>query len=183
MPYTSPVLELLDQPCQTLLPHCGYISILYCTVPWLRSTYPSSINLSQRPNAVTSQSPISINYELPFYGALDSGSVARLVLVVSIPSCPSTRMQGSSNPRVLSNRLQLHNQVLNNSTFVEHFYHSLIVASFIQCRRVPSESPFLFLRSFLQLYRLSKLLRLLNLAYVEVRLTCDCRCFCLCHTS
>jgi hypothetical protein len=35
-------------------------------LPWLRSARPSSINPSQRPNAVTSQSPISVNHKLPY---------------------------------------------------------------------------------------------------------------------
>jgi hypothetical protein len=75
--------------------------------------------------------------------------VARLVLLVSIPSYPSTRMQGSSNPRVLSNRLQLHNQVLNNSTLVEHSIVLLLWLLLSSAATSLSKSSFLFLHSFL----------------------------------
>lgn len=165
MPYTSPVLRQWTHHARSYYRIVNTSAYSTVQLPWLRSTHPSSINPSQRPNAVTSQSPVSVNHEVPFREALDnSGSVARLVLV-SIPSYLSTRVQGSSNPRALGNRQQLHNQVLNKSTLVEDSITSLTVASFTQCHHVPFWKLFLISARFLALYRLTKLLRLSKLAY------------------
>ena len=108
-------------------PSCRIVKIsAYSSVqlPWLRSTHQSSTN---------PQSQATI------YGALDnSGSVARLVLPVSIPSSLSMSMPGSSNPPRSEQQATAAQSSSQQMYSRRTFHHSLAVAPFIWCHHVPS---------------------------------------------
>lgn len=123
-------------------PSCRIVKIsAYSGVqlPWLHSTHPSSTN----PQSKAQRSHISISHfrqpQATIYGALDnSGSVARLVLPVSIPSSLSMSMPGSSNPPRSEQQATAAQSSSQQMYSRRTFHHSLAVAPFIWCHHVPS---------------------------------------------